>query len=116
MSVSVADVARQWPLVLILFALKAAGKFAGVMPFARRYAEGHAMYFTLLMSTGLTFGNICAAYGLQAGHITAAQFSVLVGVVITAALIPTFIAQRWFAPSLSEADREEILAQEEESL
>jgi hypothetical protein len=47
---------------------------------------------------------------------TMSQFSILVGVVITTAIIPTFIAQRWFSPALSEQDQQEVLAQEEESL
>lgn len=83
---------------------------------AKRYANDHAEYLTLLMSTGLTFGTISAFYGLQAGHISSTQFSVLVAVVIATAVIPTLIAQRWFSPALPEQVREEVLAQEEESL
>lgn len=116
MNVSLQDVAANWPLLLILFGVKTAAKFVGVFPLAKRYANDHAAYLTLLMSTGLTFGTISAFYGLQAGHISAAQFSVLVAVVITTAIIPTVIAQRWFSPSLPEQTQEELLAQEEESL
>jgi len=53
-------------------------------------------------------------YGLQAGIIDRRQFSVLVAVVILSAVVPTFIAQRWFAPVRAE-DREEILARQEEA-
>jgi len=116
MNVSLADLAANWPLLLVLFGVKSATKFIGVFPLANRYASGHAAYFTLLMSTGLTFGTISSFYGLQAGHITSSQFSVLVGVVIATAIIPTFIAQRWFSPALSEEEQEEVLAQEEESI
>jgi len=115
MNVSLRELAANWPLLLILFGVKSVAKFIGVWPLAKRYANDHAAYLTLLMSTGLTFGTISALYGLQAGHITSTQFSVLVAVVITTAIIPTFIAQRWFSPKLSEEAREEILAQEEES-
>jgi len=38
-----------------LFAVKIAAKFAGILPAARRYVPAHAVYTTLLMSTGLTF-------------------------------------------------------------
>ena len=55
-------------------------------------------------------------FGLQAGYITSAQFSVLVAVVIATAIIPTFIAQRWFSPELPAEVREEVQAEEEESL
>ena len=46
---------------------------------------GAATYTTLLMSTGLTFGTISSLYGLQAGLIDQAQFSVLLTVVIGSA-------------------------------
>jgi Kef-type K+ transport system membrane component KefB len=116
MNVSLPEVAENWQLLLILFGVKSAGKFVGVWPLAKRYANDHAGYLTLLMSTGLTFGTISALYGLQAGHITSAQFSVLVAVVIATAVIPTFVAQRWFSPALPDQVQEEVLAQEEESL
>jgi regulator of extracellular matrix RemA (YlzA/DUF370 family) len=53
------------------------------------------------MSTGLTFGTISATYGLSAGIITQAQFSVLVTVVVLSAVVPTAIAQRFFSPDLA---------------
>jgi len=116
MNVSLSDLGANWQLLVILFAVKSAAKFIGVWPLAKRYATEHAGYLTLLMSTGLTFGTISSLYGLQAGHITASQLSVLVAVVIATAIIPTFIAQRWFSPALPEEVKEEVLAQEEESI
>ena len=116
MNVSLFDVAENWLLLLILFGVKSVAKFVGVWPLARRYVNDHAGYLTLLMSTGLTFGTISSLYGLQSGRITSAQFSVLVAVVIATAIVPTFIAQRWFSPALPEQIKEEVLAQEEESL
>jgi hypothetical protein len=56
------------------------------------------------MSTGLTFGTISALYGLGAGIIDQTQFSLLVTVVVLSAIVPTAIAQRWFAPD-AEAER-----------
>jgi Kef-type K+ transport system membrane component KefB len=116
MNVSLFDVGENWLLLLILFGVKSVAKFVGVWPLARWYASDHAGYLTLLMSTGLTFGTISSLYGLQSGRITSAQFSVLVAVVIATAIVPTFIAQRWFSPALPEPIKEEILAQEEESI
>ena len=115
MNVSLALLASNWALLLILFAVKTGAKFIGVWTVARHYIKEHASYTTLLMSTGLTFGTISSLYGLQAGYIDSAQFSVLVAVVIATAVIPTFIAQRWFSPVLSAEMQEEVLAQEEES-
>jgi len=87
-----------------LFAVKQVTKFIGVYPLARRYVRHDAMFTTLLMSTGLTFGTISSLYGLNAGILDRAQFSVLVSVVVASAVIPTVIAQRWFAPAeVSEA-------------
>jgi hypothetical protein len=60
------------------------------------------MFTTLLMSTGLTFGTISSLYGLHAGLIDQAQFSVLVTAVVASAVLPTVIAQRWFSPQALE--------------
>jgi len=57
------------------------------------------MYTTLLMSTGLTMGTISSMYGLSSGIINQGQFSVLVAAVVLSAILPTFIAQKWFHSS-----------------
>jgi len=54
------------------------------------------------MSTGLTFGTISSLYGLSAGIIDRAQFSLLVTVVVLSAVVPTAVAERWFAPDEQE--------------
>lgn len=56
------------------------------------------------MSTGLTFGTISSLYGLNAGIIDRTQFSLLMSVVVGSAVIPTFIAHRWFSPSRARHD------------
>ncbi len=85
---------------LILFAAKAASKFLGLFPLTRRYryAPDEAMYTTLLMSTGLTFGTISSLYGLTHGIITRSQYSLLVAAVIASAVVPTWVANRFFLP------------------
>ena len=75
------------------------------------------MFTTLLMSTGLTFGTISSLYGLTAGILDRAQFSVLITTVVASAVIPTIIAQRWFSPAALRPQRERarrILAMTEE--
>ncbi|OLB96074.1 MAG: cation/H(+) antiporter [Candidatus Rokubacteria bacterium 13_1_40CM_68_15] len=99
MNVSLALVWANLGLLVVLFAVKQVTKFFGVYPLARRYVRHDAMFTTLLMSTGLTFGTISSLYGLNAGILDRAQFSVLVSVVVASAVIPTVIAQRWFAPA-----------------
>ena len=86
-------------LLVGLFAIKQVTKFVGVYPLAARYVPRDAMFTTLLMSTGLTFGTISSLYGLTAGILDRAQFSVLVTVVVASAVLPTVIAQRWFSPA-----------------
>ena len=102
MNVSIPLIASVWTLFVAFFVLKMGTKFVGVYFFARRYMPGGGMYTTLLMSTGLTFGTISSVFGLQAGLIDQTQYSLLVGVVIASAVIPTFIAQKWFMPVHSE--------------
>jgi Kef-type K+ transport system membrane component KefB len=115
MNVTLGDLGPQIGLVLAFFVVKLAAKSFGVFPLARLHMPGAATYTTLLMSTGLTFGTISSLYGLQAGYIDHVQFSVLLTVVIGTAVVPTVIAQRWFAPRLSAEEQEEALAREEES-
>ena len=98
-------------LFVILFSLKIAAKFAGVFYFARKYIPQGYTYTTLLMSTGLTFGTISSLFGYNAGYINQVQYSILIGVVVASAVIPTFIAQQWFMPKHTEdvePDEEEI--------
>jgi Kef-type K+ transport system membrane component KefB len=100
MNVSLPAVWANLGLLALLLVVKLAFKFVGVYPFARRWVRRHASYTTLLMSTGLTFGTISATYGLNAGIIDQAQFSVLVSVVVLTAVVPTAVAQRFFTPAV----------------
>ena len=98
MNVSLKLVWANLGLLVLLFAVKQVTKVAGVYPLARRWVPIDAMFVTLLMSTGLTFGTISSLYGFNAGILDRAQFLVLVTVVVASAVIPTIIAQRWFYP------------------
>jgi Kef-type K+ transport system membrane component KefB len=89
------------PLVfLLLFLAKVLSKIFGLYPLISRFRQHtkERWYYTLLMSTGLTFGTISALYGLSHGIIRQAQYSALVATVIASAVIPTFIAGRAFLP------------------
>jgi len=100
--ISLPLIATALGLFAILFAIKILTKFLGVYFLAKRYIPGGSVYTTLLMSTGLTFGTIASVFGLTSGIIDQVQYSVLVGVVVASAVIPTFIAQKWFLPVHSE--------------
>jgi hypothetical protein len=63
-----------------------------------KYDGKAGAYYTLMMSTGLTFGTISALFGLNHQIITQAQYSYIVGTVIASAVIPTMIANSFFLP------------------
>jgi Kef-type K+ transport system membrane component KefB len=100
MNISLPAVAANTGWLVLFLGMKLLTKFVGVYPWARRFVPQHAWYTTLLMSTGLTFGTISSLYGLNAGILDQAQFSVLVTTVIGTAVIPTLIAQRFFSPRI----------------
>jgi Kef-type K+ transport system membrane component KefB len=89
------------PSAFIFFlVIKIATKITGVLPVTRLFGSprGEAMYTTLLMSTGLTFGTISSLYGLSHGIIDKDQYSALVAAVIGSAVIPTIIANAFYLP------------------
>jgi Kef-type K+ transport system membrane component KefB len=63
-----------------------------------RYGQQEGLYYTLMMSTGLTFGTISALFGLSHGVISAGQYAHLVAAVIGSAVIPTLIANAFIMP------------------
>lgn len=85
---------------LLLFAAKMTTKLVPLVPTVRSFNHaGHqGLYYSLMMSTGLTFGTISALFGLNHQIITDAQYSHLVATVIASAVIPTAIANAWFMP------------------
>jgi glutathione-regulated potassium-efflux system ancillary protein KefC len=89
------------PLIfLILLIAKVISKIFGLYPVIGifRKERSERWYYTLMMSTGLTFGTISALYGLSRGIVTQAQYSFLVATVIASAVIPTMIANLSFLP------------------
>lgn len=75
---------------LVLLGGKVISKIFGLYPvigwYRRRNDE--RWYYTLMMSTGLTFGTISALYGYSHDIVTQSQYSFLVAVVITSAVVP----------------------------
>jgi Kef-type K+ transport system membrane component KefB len=85
---------------ILLFAGKVISKIFGLYPAIRNFRDDkrEKWYYTLLMSTGLTFGTISALYGLNNNIISQEQYSLIVGAVIASAVIPTLIANKYFLP------------------
>jgi Kef-type K+ transport system membrane component KefB len=98
--VSVAALVAAPLLFLSLFAGKILTKVVGLFPVIGRFRSERRerWYYTLMMSTGLTFGTISALYGLTHGIISQAQYSHLVAVIIGSAVVPTMIANAFFLP------------------
>lgn len=89
------------PMVfVVLFFAKMITKMAGLVPTVRafNYIGHEGMYYSLMMSTGLTFGTISALFGLNNGIINQSQYSHLVATVIASAVIPTAVANAFFMP------------------
>lgn len=87
-------------LFLALLMSKVVSKVFGLYPVIGlfRRERNERWYYTLLMSTGLTFGTISALYGLAHGLVTNEQYSFLVAAVIASAVVPTIIAEIAFVP------------------
>jgi Kef-type K+ transport system membrane component KefB len=85
---------------LVMLVIKVASKCIGVFPVAKASGSGtqEAVYTTLMMSTGLTFGTISALFGLTHKIVDEAQYTSLVTAVIASAVIPTLIANAFFLP------------------
>jgi len=87
-------------IFLILFMGKIISKIFGLYPVVGifRKQSSERWYYTLMMSTGLTFGTISSLYGLSHGIVNQEQYSFLVATVIGSAVIPTLIANFVFFP------------------
>ena len=98
-------------LFFVLLAAKMLTKFAGVYPVTRLYKapQGEAMYTTLLMSTGLTFGTISALFGLSHHIIDQRQYSILVACVIGSAVIPTLLANALYLQNICCRTKNEMM-------
>lgn len=85
---------------LLLLGGKVMSKIFGLYPIIGRFRRerNERWYYTLLMSTGLTFGTISALYGFSHNIVTQSQYSFLVAVVIASAVVPTLIAGIAFLP------------------
>lgn len=98
--VSVPALVSGFLVLIVLLGAKMLTKFVGVYPVTKLFKAPakEAMYTTLLMSTGLTFGSISALFGLSHGIISQAQYSYLIAAVIGSAIVPTLIANAFFLP------------------
>ena len=85
-------------IFILIFAFRQLAKFVGVYFVTKRYLNSDTGYITLMMSTGLTFGLIATLFGLNTGLLNNYSYSILTGVLVLSAVLPTIIAQKWFVP------------------
>ncbi|MEF3367682.1 cation:proton antiporter [Methylocystis sp. 9N] len=99
--------------VIVLIAVEIFTKIVSVYPVARAFKAPHkdAMYTTLLMASGLTFGTISALFGLSNGIISESQYSTLVAAIIGTAVIPTLVANKFYLPRYLLPQEETTLAE-----
>ena len=88
-------------VLLILFSGKIVSKIFGLFPIVGLFRRDlkEKWYYTLMMSTGLTFGTISALFGFSHGIVSNDQYSLIVIVVIGSAVIPTIIAGTFSVPN-----------------
>jgi glutathione-regulated potassium-efflux system ancillary protein KefC len=89
------------PIVFFILLMgKVVSKIFGLYPLIGlfRQERNERWYYTLMMSTGLTFGTISALYGFSHAIVTQSQYSFLVATVIASAVVPTLIAGLAFLP------------------
>jgi glutathione-regulated potassium-efflux system ancillary protein KefC len=105
--VSVASLTAGFGVLCLLLGAKMITKFVGVYPTTKAFKAPtrEAMYTTLLMSTGLTFGSISALFGLTHGIVDQKQYSYLIAAIIGSAIVPTLIANAFFLPHHLLPDR-----------
>ncbi len=88
-------------LVIALLGAKVTTKIFGLYPVISQFRDekNEKWYYTLMMSTGLTFGTISALFGYSHGIINVDQYSYIVIAVIASAVVPTLIASYLFVPT-----------------
>ncbi len=106
------------PTAFVFFLIvKVATKIVGVYPVTKLFGAPNkeAMYSTLMMATGLTFGTISSLFGLSHGIIDKSQYSALVAAVIGSAVIPTVIANAFYLPRhlLPQTEREDMAGRQQ---
>ncbi|MGN1321110.1 MAG: cation:proton antiporter [Methanosphaera sp.] len=84
---------------LLIFVVRQIGKFIGVYTIVKTSLSKYHMYITMVMSTGLTFGLVAASYGLNNNIISSHVYSILTGVLVLSAIIPSIIGNKYFAPT-----------------
>jgi len=85
-------------IFILFFIIRFIGKFLGVYFISKKYLQSDEMYFTMMMSTSLTFGLIATVFGLDSGLLDSQTYSILTGVLVAGSILPTIITEKKFLP------------------
>lgn len=85
-------------IFILIFVFRQIAKYLGVYFINKKYLNSNSKYVTLMMSTGLTFGLVATNFGLNAGILDQMPYSILTGVLVLSAILPTLTAEKWFPP------------------
>ncbi|NLI09226.1 MAG: cation:proton antiporter, partial [Elusimicrobia bacterium] len=87
-------------IIILFFIVRFIGKYAGLYPVSGLFmkVKKERFFYSMLLTTGLTFDTIAAVFGYSHSIIDKTQYSVLIAVIILAAIIPGFIANK-YAPA-----------------
>ncbi|WP_299521806.1 cation:proton antiporter [uncultured Methanobrevibacter sp.] len=107
MKVSLPLIYSCFGIFLTLFTLRQISKYIGVYYPSKKFLKQNHTYVTMMMSTGLTFGLVAAVFGLNNGIINQTEYSVITGILVLSAILPTFVAEKWYTPKHKELGIEE---------
>ncbi len=112
--VSISAIAAAPLTISLLLTGKMVTKIIGVFPVVALFRRNRRerWYYTLLMSTGLTFGIIAALYGLTHALITKEQYAYLMAAVIASAVLPALVAGLVFTPGHLLPGQEKVSVEE----
>ncbi len=102
MKVSIHLIYSCFGIFLTLFVLRQLSKYIGVYYPSKIFLKQNYNYVTMMMSTGLTFGLVAAVFGLNTALINQTEYSVITGILVLSAILPTFVAEKYYTPVHSE--------------
>ena len=94
MKVSIPLIYSCFGIFLTLFVLRQLSKYIGVYYPSKIFLKQNY--------TGLTFGLVAAVFGLNNALINQTEYSVITGILVLSAILPTFVAEKYYTPVHSE--------------
>lgn len=100
MKVSISLIIPLIGVLVLIFMVRQVSKYIGVFYLAKHYFNENKHFITYMMSTGLTFGLVATVFGLNHNIISPSHYSLIIAILVLSAVIPSFIAQKFFKPEI----------------